>query len=176
MRRPRYSTGRRIAASAGNHLRSIGGELAPQGRPAELHQSARITTIGLTRPARHAGTAAALTVTINNTAAAAINTTGSRGDVSNNIDCTTGAATSATEIPTTPPTVAIFTASRTARPAAPPAGPPNGSRTPIARGRCLTTYDSTANSPTATIASASSPNAEKSVAPRRQDRSCGSIS
>src|SRR6185436_8348926 len=59
----------------------------------ELHRSACITIIGLTQPARHAGTAAALTVTTDNTTAAAINTTGSRVDVSNNRGCRSGAAT-----------------------------------------------------------------------------------
>ena len=86
----------------------------------ELHQSARMTIIGLTRPARHAGTAPALTVTTNNTTAAAINTIGSRADVSNNIDCTSGAARIAIAIPIAPPTAAIFTASRTTRRATPP--------------------------------------------------------
>ena len=53
------------------------------------------------------------------------------------------------------PDAAMRTASRTIRPATRCPDPPNARRTPISCVRCVTRYDTTANSPTAAIPSAS---------------------
>ena len=103
-------------------------------------------------------------------------TAGSRADVANSIDCTIGPPASASVRPTAPPMLAIRTASRTTSRATLAPEPPNAIRTPISCVRCDTRYDTTANSPTVAIPSARMPNAEKSVAPSRHDRSCGSMS